>query len=187
VDDQLYELGLVALAALLGGLVGVERSRADKPAGLRTHMLVSGGAALIVILGGAAAEEAGLTTGDPARALHAVITGIGFLGAGTILHGRRGDITGLTTAASLLVAAAIGMAVAFGKIGLAVGVTALVLVTLTVVGFVEHRFGAFNGEDDTSTGATDRQQGAEAAEEGSRADADDADEETSVWKQLTGT
>jgi putative Mg2+ transporter-C (MgtC) family protein len=190
VNDQIYELGLVALAALLGGLVGFERTRADKPAGLRTHMLVAGGAALIIILGQVAAEEAGVSTADPARALHAVITGIGFLGAGTILHSRRGDITGLTTAASLLVAAAIGMAVAFEKFALAVGVTVLVLLTLTVLGFVEHRLERLHPTDPGDDGQPADDEDRAAADD--RAGHDDTDgaserEEVSAWRQLTGT
>lgn len=135
--DQLQALALVALATLLGGIVGFERERSAKPAGLRTHMLVAAGAALVVTVGEDVFVAHG-DVGDPNRALHAVITGIGFLGAGTILRDRsEGTVTGLTTATSLLLAAAIGIATGFGMILLAVGVTLLLVTVLFVVGHVE--------------------------------------------------
>ncbi|MCI0721969.1 MAG: MgtC/SapB family protein, partial [Acidobacteria bacterium] len=112
---QLQMLAYVALAMLLGGLVGLDREAARKPAGLRTHMLVSGAAALLVLLGHVMvrnydAKLASLLTSDPIRIIEAVITGVSFLGAGTIIRDPRdgGQVEGLTTAASLLLAAAIG-------------------------------------------------------------------------------
>ena len=102
-------LGRIALAALLGALLGYERERAGKPAGVRTHGMVALGAALFT----AVSMDGFGTQGDPSRMAAQIVTGVGFLGAGTILH-QRGTVHGLTTAASLWVAAAIGTAVAVG-------------------------------------------------------------------------
>ena len=108
----------IALAGLLGGLVGLEREFSDQPAGFRTHILVSFGAALFTIVGayGVADFYAGgenVVRFDPTRIAAQVVTGIGFLGAGAIL--RQGiTIRGLTTAASLWVTAAIGLAAGLG-------------------------------------------------------------------------
>ncbi|MCK4334750.1 MgtC/SapB family protein [candidate division WOR-3 bacterium] len=99
--DALWRLGLVLV---LSAVVGLERSLADKPAGIRTHILVGFGSALFMIV----AEFGGL---DAGRAAAGVITGIGFLGAGTIIR-ERGTVRGLTTAASIWVVAGIGMAAA---------------------------------------------------------------------------
>jgi putative Mg2+ transporter-C (MgtC) family protein len=132
-------LGLVALAAAVGGAIGFEREQADKPAGLRTHMIVSAASALIVLLGEVAVDRAG-TPGDPTRALHGIITGIGFLGAGTIIFRRdHASVEGLTTAASLLFTAGIGVAIGLGQVLLAVGAAVLVVATLRIIGFIEHR------------------------------------------------
>jgi putative Mg2+ transporter-C (MgtC) family protein len=138
--EQLQALGLVAIAMVLGGLVGLERNWAGHAAGTRTNMLVAGAAALVVILGSAVLEEDGSNIGDPGRALHAVVTGIGFLGAGMILrHGPESRTRGLTTAASVFVVAAIGAAAGMGELVLAAGVTALVLLTLRWVKVLEGR------------------------------------------------
>jgi putative Mg2+ transporter-C (MgtC) family protein len=127
----------VALAMLLGAMLGIERESKDKPAGLRTHMLVAGAAALLVLLSDVAirhlqAKVGGqLVQSDPVRIIEAVITGVSFLGAGTIIRSRSGDhVEGLTTAASLLAAAAIGICVALYQIVTAVGIAVLVLITL---------------------------------------------------------
>lgn len=107
----------VAVAAALGGLLGAERERAGKAAGLRTHMLVALGAALFVLF----PAEAGMSTGDLSRVVQGVATGIGFIGAGTILKRAESDeIQGLTTAASVWLTAAIGMAVGAGQLWLPV-------------------------------------------------------------------
>lgn len=145
--SQLAALARIAFAMLLGGVIGLEREQARKPAGLRTHMLVAGSAALLVILGdvviGRYNHPAFLPAAraDPLRILSAVITGVSFLGAGTII--RRQDKTvveGLTTAASLLMAAGIGVAIALRQTALAIGVTVLVFGTLHLVARVEARF-----------------------------------------------
>jgi putative Mg2+ transporter-C (MgtC) family protein len=151
--EELQALGLVAVAMVLGGLVGLERNWAGHAAGTRTNMLVAGAAALVVILGSAVLEADGRYAGDPGRALHAVITGIGFLGAGMILRQGAGNRTrGLTTAASVFVVAAIGAAVGMGQILLAAGVTALVLLTLRWVKSLEGRLPRAGADRDEPEG-----------------------------------
>lgn len=99
-------------AALLGAVIGIQRERAGKPAGLRTHMLVALGAALFVI----APLEFGVSPDDMSRVIQGLATGIGFLGAGAILkRTEEGEITGLTTAAGIWLTAAIGVAAGLGR------------------------------------------------------------------------
>ena len=117
-------VGRIALATLLGAFIGYERERAGKPAGVRTHGMVALGAALFTAVSVFGFEG----RGDPARMAAQIVTGVGFLGAGTILH-LRGTVQGLTTAASLWVAAAIGTAVAVGMYLMSVE-TALLVWTL---------------------------------------------------------
>lgn len=129
---SLSAFGWLVLATILGGIVGIEREWSRKPAGVRTQAVVAAAACLIVQIGEHLREAAppGLA-GDPTRALHAVITGIGFLGAGTILRDRRSSsVQGLTTAASLFLTAAIGAAVGSGMALYAALVTVLVIVIL---------------------------------------------------------
>lgn len=123
------------LAVVLGGFIGYERERADKPAGLRTHMLVTAATTLIVGIGEALVRESGIDSSllraDPLRLIEAVVAGVTFLGAGTIL--RRPDETaveGLTTAASLLYVTGIGITIALDQYVLAVGGTILGLLIL---------------------------------------------------------
>lgn len=133
----------VALAMVLGGLIGMERESADKPAGFRTHMLVAGAAALLVGLGDALLTRYDSETGvpiraDPIRIVEAIVTGISFLGAGTIFRARSKDtVQGLTTAAALLLSSAIGIAVALRQFALAVSVTLLALLVLRVLKGIE--------------------------------------------------
>lgn len=136
----------MAIAMVLGGLVGFERELADKPAGMRTHMLVAGAAALLVLLGDILVSKfgqqfnAGLIRSDPIRIIEATVTGIAFLGAGTIIrNGSREAVHGLTTAASLLFTAAIGISVALKEFVVAGGATVLALMTLRIAGIVETR------------------------------------------------
>ena len=143
---QLRILGLVALAMGLGAMIGLEREFAAKPAGLRTHMMVAGAASLFVALGNVLVKhfDEGLPheilRTDPVRVIEAVITGVSFLGAGTIIRGDTGrKIEGLTTAASILLAAAVGVCSALDQFTLAVGVTGLALVTLRAIGIAEKR------------------------------------------------
>jgi putative Mg2+ transporter-C (MgtC) family protein len=127
--EELALLGKVIVASLLGGLVGLEREFADKPAGLRTHMLVGATSAFLVILAYQAVNvlsaEEYLRT-DPIRMIEAIVVGISFLGAGTILKNtgqKDADVEGLTTSASILSVAAVGIAVGLNNYILAVGVT----------------------------------------------------------------
>jgi putative Mg2+ transporter-C (MgtC) family protein len=141
---QLQILGYVALAMLLGAAIGINREFANKPAGLRTHMLVAGAAALLVALGDILIKhfEAALANqmvrSDPIRLIEAVITGVSFLGAGTIIRRQElQQVEGLTTAASLLFAAVVGICVALSQLILALGVTIFVLMTLWALTYVE--------------------------------------------------
>ena len=143
----------VALALLLGAAIGLEREVKGKPAGLRTHMLVAGAAAFLVALSDVAVGRfnvdlgTGLVRSDPIRIIQAVITGISFLGAGTILRHKGSDhVEGLTTAASLLFVAALGVCIALSQVLLAIGVTVLVLATLRGVGLMERRLARGSGE-----------------------------------------
>jgi putative Mg2+ transporter-C (MgtC) family protein len=126
----------VIMATLLGAIVGYERERTGKSAGLRTHMLVSLASALFVI----APLEAGMTPGDLSRIIQGVATGIGFLGAGAILKlTDEREIRGLTTAAGIWMTAAVGLATGLGRYGLAVMSIALAWVILGIVSRLEPR------------------------------------------------
>lgn len=127
----------LGLAVLLGGVIGLEREASDKPAGLRTNILICAGSTLMMILSIRVAHDYAVTVADPGRIAQGVITGIGFLGAGTILH-SRGGVTGLTTAATTWALAGIGLAVGAGFYGLATAATLLILVVLWVMGKVAH-------------------------------------------------
>jgi putative Mg2+ transporter-C (MgtC) family protein len=135
-------LGRLLLAAVLGGLIGLERELRSKPAGLRTNLLICMGAALLMEVSvsvaglGDAAPGLGGTRGDPGRIAAQIVSGIGFLGAGTILQ-ARGSITGLTTAATIWVVAAIGMAVGARAYVEAIGSAVLVGVSLITLARVE--------------------------------------------------
>jgi len=124
------EAGLrLLLAAVLGGIIGFQREKANKPAGLRTHILICLGSALFTVV-----SALGFTGNvDPSRIAAGVVTGIGFIGAGVIFRGMRGDkVMGITTAASIWVTAAIGIAAGAGLYIIAsvvAMVTVLVLMT----------------------------------------------------------
>ena len=123
IDVQMFLRLLIAV--VLGALVGFERERAGKPAGVRTHGMVSLGAALFAVV----SLHGFGNTGDPGRVAAQIVTGIGFLGAGAILHQRR-NVHGLTTAASLWVTAAIGLAVGVGMIFMSLATAVLVFLLL---------------------------------------------------------
>ncbi len=130
-QDQ-HMIARLVLATFLGGLIGLEREIHGKVAGLRTHALVSIGAALIMLVSIDIYEAyRGVVSVDPSRIAAQVVSGIGFLGAGAIIRFPSG-ITGLTTAASLWVVAAIGLACGAGFIKPALTTTALVLMVLVV-------------------------------------------------------
>jgi len=153
-SSQLEILGRVALAMALGALVGLERELAGKPAGLRTNMFVAGASALFVSLGEVVIAEtvpgplADAIRADPTRTLEAVVTGVSFLGAGTIIRQRAArDVEGLTTAASILLCAGLGAAVAGGMVVLACGVALLALAVLLGLGALGHRIRGDGPED----------------------------------------
>ena len=143
---ELRIIGEVALALLLGGVIGLEREVARKPAGFRTHMLVAGSAALFMSLADLLVNFFNTSTtvnvsSDPIRVIEAVITGVAFLGAGTIFrHKDENQVEGLTTAASILLSSAIGICVALHHFVLAVGVVILALLVLRGAGMVQRRF-----------------------------------------------
>ena len=126
------------LAAVLGGAIGLEREISGKPAGFRTNLLICVGATLLMELsiGVAALVDPRQTNADPARIAAQIVSGIGFLGAGTIIQ-SRGSVVGLTTAATLWVVAAIGMAVGARAYVEADGTTVLVFIALIALGRVE--------------------------------------------------
>lgn len=136
--DLLLRLGA---AALLGSLIGLDRQRLDKSAGLRTHMLVSVGSALVMIVSAYGFDrviQPGRVVLDPSRVAAQVVSGIGFLGAGTIVV-RKSSVHGLTTAASIWAVAAIGLA-AGGALYLAATAAALImLVILALIKPIEDR------------------------------------------------
>ena len=122
----------LALAAALGGAIGLEREYRHKPAGLRTNMLIALGSALFSIL----SVELGAAAGSPDRIAAQVVTGIGFLGAGAILRSGE-NVHGLTTAATIWVNAAIGMAAGLGSYAVAVVAAAITLVVLAFLPVME--------------------------------------------------
>jgi putative Mg2+ transporter-C (MgtC) family protein len=125
-------LAKLVTAVILGGVVGLERERSGKPAGLRTNILICLGSAMLMDLSiTIGVLPNGTRVGDPARIAAQVVSGIGFLGAGTILQ-ARGVVLGLTTAATLWVVMAIGLTIGAGNWVEAIGAT--VLVTLVLVG-----------------------------------------------------
>lgn len=141
---QLIVLGDTAIAMVLGGAIGFERELKNRPAGFRTHMLVAGAAALLVGLGQLVITDhrldgEGLTL-DPLRLVEAVIAGVSFIGAGTIF-GHRGSqvVAGITTAASILMVAVIGVMAGFRYHLLALAATVLTLLVLAAVGAIERR------------------------------------------------
>jgi putative Mg2+ transporter-C (MgtC) family protein len=142
---ELYDLGLVVLAAGFGAIIGMEREFADKPAGLKTHMFVCAASAMLMLLGNSVLnrfqQEEGLraVTTDPIRTIQAIVLGISFLGAGTIVHHGEDRVEGLTTAASILLTAGIGIAVAVGQFVLAAGTAGLGVIVLIGVGLIEKR------------------------------------------------
>lgn len=136
VTDGLVLFGRLVLATLLGGMLGWDRERRDKPAGLRTHMLVSLGSASFVALAFDLKTETGGQAIDPTRVLQGLVGGLGFLGAGTIIQGR-GHVSGLTTAASVWVVGAVGAAAGLGAYVLSIATALLALPVLSLLGAVE--------------------------------------------------
>lgn len=145
--SELDAIVRLLIAVILGGIVGFERQSRNKSAGLRTHILVSLGACLTMIVSLNISLSFffiyGLTSADPERIAAQVISGIGFLGAGTILANKKGlNVIGLTTAASLWVVAAIGLAAGAGYWITASATTLFVYLTLAIMSQLERRIKA---------------------------------------------
>ncbi len=133
----------IGVAVLLGAMIGYERELRQSSAGLRTHMLVALGAALFVMV----PQQGGIGDADMSRVLQGVIAGVGFLGAGAVLkRDDKDEIRGLTTAASIWVTAAIGIAVGLGREATALLGTLVVLIILTVLRRFNRRLAASAAE-----------------------------------------
>ena len=133
ITTEWITLGKLLLAVALGGVVGFERELASRPAGLRTHMLVAGAATMLVVMAERlvrAFQPADVVTHDPVRVIEAIIVGISFLGAGTIFRNKEAGepVQGLTTAASVLFTAVLGIGVALEAYVLVIGAAILILI-----------------------------------------------------------
>lgn len=154
--SDLQSLGIVVLAGGLGGIIGLERELSDKPAGLKTHILVAVASALLILLGQGIidfydhANDNRAVSSDPIRMIQAIVIGISFLGAGTIVHQADDTIDGLTTAASILVTSGVGIAVAADHIVLAAGTALFAMLVLLGVGWAERRLHAMRSNDSVS-------------------------------------
>ena len=134
----------LAAATLLGAVVGIQRERAGKPAGLRTHMLVTLGTAVFVM----ACAGAGMSSEGLSRVIQGIVTGIGFIGAGTILKlTEERDVQGLTTAAGVWMTAAIGVAAGLGSVGVAILSTAFTLFILSFSKRIERQIDRRRAEE----------------------------------------
>lgn len=122
-------------SVVIAGIIGFQRESAGKQAGLRTHILVSLGSTVFVL----GASGAGMSQDAQSRIIQGIVTGIGFIGAGTILK-RESDIRGLTTSAGLWTTCAIGVIIGLGEIGVALITAVLTVIVLTVIGRIEARF-----------------------------------------------
>ncbi|HEX8737873.1 MAG TPA: MgtC/SapB family protein [Pyrinomonadaceae bacterium] len=132
-------------ATLLGAVIGFQRERVGKPAGLRTHILVTLGTCVFVLSG----SGYGMSSDGLSRVIQGIVTGIGFIGAGSILKlNEERDIQGLTTAAGVWMAAAIGVAVGLGALGLAIISTILTLIILALAGRIEVQINKQDRTDD---------------------------------------
>ena len=139
IEVLLQAVALLLAAAIFGGIIGLQREQAGKAAGLRTHMLVSVGTAFFVI----SCILAGFSAEGMSRVVQGIITGIGFLGGGAILKGdNENEVRGLTTAASLWMATAIGAATGFGHLGVAFVGTLITWIILSVLLRIEKHIAA---------------------------------------------
>ena len=137
-DMQQLAHALIRLTAavILGAVIGFERERAGKAAGLRTHILVALGTCVFVVT----CSGYGMSSDGLSRVIQGIVTGIGFLGAGSILKlNDERDIQGLTTAAGIWMTAAIGVAVGLGTLGLALIATILTVIVLTFIGRIDYK------------------------------------------------
>lgn len=138
----------VAIAAVLGGIIGIERELRAKEAGLRTNMLVAMGAALFTVCSIQLSEFYlnwnGSIRYDPSRIISTIVSGVGFLG-GAVIFKTSEKISGVTTAASIWVVTGVGVVVGAGFYLTAVGATFLIVIVLLVVGWIEHKVGFKDG------------------------------------------
>lgn len=144
-QEELDILLKVVVAFCLGGVIGIERELAHKPAGIRTHMFVTGAASLVISLSTLLINDFNQTyenvSADPVRVLEAIIVGISFIGAGTVLKSEKDhNVYYLTTAASILFAAGIGITVSLEKLPLAGALTLLVVLVNAAVGGIEQKY-----------------------------------------------
>lgn len=160
---ELEVVGWAAGAMLLGGVIGYERELKNRPAGFRTHMLVAGAAALLVGISQLALanppehDPSIRIQVDPLRLVEAVINGVAFIGAGTIFARRSGaSVAGITTAASLLMVAVIGVVTGLGHFILALAATGLTLCVLTLLNVLERRLGMHEDRDNEPSGERPR-------------------------------
>ncbi|MFW6224658.1 MAG: MgtC/SapB family protein [Bacteroidota bacterium] len=144
--NEFHILLHVIIAAVLSGIVGFEREKSHKPAGIKTNMMVGGAVALLVLLGEIIVfkySNAGLTNfiqTDPTRIIQAIIVGVSFIGAGTVLQNKREqEIRYLTTAATFLFSTGIGIAVALQQYILAGGVTIFTVIINIFIGWVNQK------------------------------------------------
>ncbi len=137
---SLLEIALkLLLAVALGGIVGLERESSHKPAGFRTNVLICVGATMMMILSVLILHEQEAGGDSLSRIAAGVITGIGFIGAGTIIQ-ARGSVLGLTTAATLWAVAGLGLVIGAGYYWIAILFSALILLTLIIFGYVERQY-----------------------------------------------
>ena len=158
-------LFMIVVAGACGGVLGLEREIAGKPAGFRTHIFVCAGSTLMMILG----QEIVLQfqrsqpnsdlASDPIRILQAIVVGISFLGAGTIVDQKSDGVEGLTTAATIYLTAGIGVAIAVERTVLAIVTTLLAAVVLVLLGFVEGKLAGIRKKRRRKRGGTPADKG----------------------------
>ena len=160
IDSQTLDfIARIVTAALLGGAIGLEREYRDKAAGFRTHFLVALGSALFMIISAYGFQDALVTAEhrlDVSRIAAQVVSGIGFIGAGTIIF-QKNAVRGLTTAASIWVTAAIGLGCGAGLYALAITSTLLVLLGLEAFNFFLRRFDRLHGNDNDNLNLNDNE------------------------------
>jgi len=145
VEDQIRVGAYILWAMALGGVIGLEREKTAKAPGLRTHMLIAGASAMIVAIGFSATNS----LGDPSRSIHGIVTGIGFLCAGAIFQSKKGAVSGLTTAASMLYTATIGCAIGAGFGYTATMAALLALLVLRVLGHMRYKMTHHDNQTET--------------------------------------
>jgi putative Mg2+ transporter-C (MgtC) family protein len=154
--EMMYELKIlfhVILASLLGAIIGYEREKTDKPAGIKTNMIVGGSVSLLVSMGESITihfQQLGLSEGmqtDPTRIIQAIIVGVSFIGAGTVMQVQKDyKVKYLTTAASILYSTGVGISVALQQYILAVGLTLFILIIYYPIKWIEDKFIKSSGE-----------------------------------------